>query len=110
MKKTSRKRATQIGVCSALAGGAVGFALGMLFAPKRGPDARRRIAYQIERLSAQAEDLVSRLLQSGVESEARRNSDAVVEDAETRADHIRDDIDALMEELRQASQADDDTG
>jgi len=82
----------------------------MLFAPKRGPDARRRIAYQIERLSAQAEDLVSRLLQSGVESEARRNSDAVVEDAETRADHIRDDIDALMEELRQASQADDDTG
>jgi len=110
MKKTSRKRATRIGVCSALAGGAVGFALGMLFAPKRGPDARRRIAYQIERLSAQAEDLVSRLLQSGVESEARRNSDAVVEDAETRADHIRDDIDALMEELRQASQADDDTG
>jgi gas vesicle protein len=81
----------------------------MLFAPKRGPDARRRIAYQIERLSAQAEGLVSRLLQSGVESEARRNSDAVVEDAETRADHIRDDIDALMEELRQASQADDDT-
>lgn len=110
MKKTSRKRATRIGVCSALAGGAVGFALGMLFAPKRGPDARRRIAYQIERLSAQAEGLVSRLLQSGVESEARRNSDAVVEDAETRADHIRDDIDALMEELRQASQADDDTG
>lgn len=109
MKKTSRKRATRIGVCSALAGGAVGFALGMLFAPKRGPDARRRIAYQIERLSAQAEGLVSRLLQSGVESEARRNSDAVVEDAETRADHIRDDIDALMEELRQASQADDDT-
>jgi gas vesicle protein len=82
----------------------------MLFAPKRGPDARRRIAYQIERLSAQAESLVSRLLQSGVESEARRNSDAVVEDAEARADHIRDDIDALMEELRQASQADDDTG
>jgi len=99
MKKTSRKRATRIGVCSALAGGAVGFALGMLFAPKRGPDARRRIAYQIERL-----------LQSGGESEARRNSDAVVEDAEARADHIRDDIDALMEELRQASQADDDGG
>ncbi|WP_208427075.1 YtxH domain-containing protein [Salinibacter sp.] len=107
MKETSRKRMTRIGVCSALAGGAVGFALGMLFAPQRGPDARRRIAYQLEQLSAQTGMLFRRLLQSGGESEGRRNSAAVVEDAETRADHIRDDIDALMEELRQASQADD---
>ncbi|WP_232798000.1 YtxH domain-containing protein [Salinibacter altiplanensis] len=98
---------TRIGVCSALAGGAVGFALGMLFAPQRGPDARRRVAYQLERLSVQTGMLFRRLLRSGGESEGRRNSDAVVEDAETRADHIRDDIDALMEELRQASQADD---
>jgi hypothetical protein len=30
-----------------------------------------------------------------------------VQDAETRADHIRDDIDALMEELRSASQEHD---
>ena len=104
MKKRSRKHATRIGVCSALAGGAVGFALGMLFAPKRGPDARRRVAYQLERFTSQAEGFFRRLVQSGVESEGRRNSDAVVEDAEARADHIRDDIDALMEELRQASQ------
>jgi len=107
MKKTSRKRMTRIGVCSALAGGAVGFALGMLFAPQRGPDARRRIAYQLEQLSAQTGGLFRRLLRSGRQSEGRRNSAAVVEDAETRANHIRDDIDALMEELRQASQADD---
>jgi gas vesicle protein len=107
MKKMSRKRATRIGVFSALAGGAAGFALGMLFAPKRGPDARRRIAYQVERLTGQAGGFLRRLVQSGVESEGRRNSDAVVEDAETRADHIRDDIDALLEELRQASQAAD---
>ncbi|PSR03769.1 MAG: YtxH domain-containing protein, partial [Bacteroidetes bacterium SW_8_64_56] len=39
MKKKSQDRATRTGVYSALAGGAVGFALGMLFAPKRGPDA-----------------------------------------------------------------------
>lgn len=99
---------TRVGVYSALAGGAVGFALGMLFAPKRGPDARRRITYQLERLTAQAEGFVRRLVRSSVESEGRRNSAAVVEDAETRADHIRDDIDALMEELRQASQDVDD--
>lgn len=80
----------------------------MLFAPKRGPDARRRIAYQLERLTAQTEGFLRRLVQSGTESEGRRNSDAVVEDAEARADHIRDDIDALMEELRQASKNADD--
>lgn len=107
MKKTSQKRATRIAVCSALAGGAIGFALGMLFAPKRGPDARRRIAYQFDQLSAQTEGFFRRLLRSGAESEGRRNSDAVVEDAEARADHIRDDIDTLMEKLRQASEADD---
>jgi len=104
MKKKSQNRATRIGVCSALAGGAVGFALGMLFAPKRGPDARRRITYQLERLTAQAEGFLRRLVQSGAETEGHRNSNAVVEDAEARADHIRDDIDALMEELRQASE------
>jgi gas vesicle protein len=109
MKKKSQNRATRIGVCSALAGGAVGFALGMLFAPKRGPDARRRVAYQIEQLTARAEGFLRRLVQPGVESEGRRNSNAVVQDAEARADHIRDDIDALMEELRQASQDADET-
>lgn len=107
MKKKSRKRATRVGVWSGLVGGAIGFALGMLFAPKRGPDARRRLAYQVEHLAAEAEGFLRRLLRSGIESDARRSSDAVVEDAETRADHIRDDIDALMEELRQASHASD---
>ena len=109
MKKKSRHRATRTGVYSALAGGAVGFALGMLFAPKRGPDARRRIAYQLERFTAQAEGFLRRLVQSRTESGERRDSDAVVEDAEARADHIRDDIDALLEELRQASQDIDET-
>lgn len=110
MKKTSRKDPTRVGVYSALAGGAVGFALGMLFAPQRGPDARRRIAYQLEHFTAQAEGFLRRLIQSGPETKARRNSDAVVEDAEARADHIRDDIDTLLEELRQASQASGETG
>lgn len=104
MKKKSQKRAARVGVWSALAGGAVGFALGMLFAPKRGPDARRRVAYQLEHYAAQAEGFLRRLLRSS-ETDIHRNSDAVVEDAEARADHIRDDIDALLEELRQASEA-----
>lgn len=107
MAKESRKSATRIGMYSAIAGGAVGFALGMLFAPKRGPDARRRIAYQLEHLTAEAEGFLRRLLKAGTDTPGRRNSEAVVEDAEARADHIRDDIDALLNELRRSSQAPD---
>lgn len=96
-----RDRSTQIGVWSALAGGALGFALGMLFAPQRGPDARRRLTYQLENLTARTNDLLRRLTGSGSESDARRTRDALVADAQQRADSIRDDIDALLDELRE---------
>lgn len=81
----------------------------MLFAPKRGPDARRRVAYQFEHLTTQAKGFLRQLFRSGPGTDARRNSEAVVEDAEARADHIRDDIDDLMEKLRQASETADET-
>jgi gas vesicle protein len=104
MNKESRNRSTQVGIWSALAGGAVGFALGMMFAPKRGPDTRRRLAYQLEQAVAQVNALMRRFSGSEAESEARRTRDALVADAQARADHIRDDIDALLEELRKQSE------
>jgi len=105
MSTESQRNATQVGVWSAIAGGAVGFALGMIFAPKRGPDARRRIAYQIQRFTQETSDLVRRYTGSGTISEARQNRDQMVADAQAQADHIRDDIDALLEELRKQSSA-----
>jgi gas vesicle protein len=110
MEKKSQNRATQIGIWSALAGGALGFTLGMLFAPQRGPDTRRRLAYQLEHLAAQAEGFLRRLSQrpSGLETQPSQTGDEVVADAEARANHIRDDIDALLEELRQQSAASSD--
>jgi len=105
MSNKSRKRAKRTGFWSALAGGAVGFTLGMIFAPKRGPDTRRRLAYQMERGVAQLSALIRRLAASDTESEARRTRDALVKDAQARADHIRDDIDALLDEMRKKSSA-----
>ncbi|PSQ62900.1 MAG: YtxH domain-containing protein [Bacteroidetes bacterium QH_7_62_13] len=105
MEKKSQSRATQIGVWSALAGGALGFTLGMLFAPQRGPDTRRRLAYQLDHLAAQAEGFLRRLAESGLEVEPSHTGEEVVADAKARADHIRDDIDALLEELRKQSEA-----
>jgi len=101
MEKTSRNRPLQIGIWSALAGGALGFTLGMMFAPKRGPDTRRRLAYQLEHLTAQTEDFLRRVLES--RPDADRSGDELVADAQARADHIRDDIDDLLEELRKQS-------
>jgi gas vesicle protein len=105
MNNESRTRSTHVGIWSALAGGAVGFALGMVFAPKRGPDTRRQLAYQLERTIGQVNALVRRFSATSVDSEARRTRDALVADAQARADHIRDDIDALLDELRQKSSA-----
>jgi len=104
MEKSTRRRTTQVGIWSALAGGALGFTLGMLFAPKRGPDARRRLTYQVEHLATQAENALRRLLRRGTDSPAGRTGDELVADAEARADHIRSDIDALLEELRRQSE------
>jgi hypothetical protein len=77
----------------------------MLFAPQRGPDTRRRLAYQLERLAAEAEGVLRRLTESRLEVEPSQTGEEVVADAEARANHIRDDIDALLEELRQQSAA-----
>lgn len=105
MSTEPQRNATQIRVWSAIAGGAVGFALGMIFAPKRGPDVRRRIAYQIQRFASDANELVRRYTGASSISEARQNRDQMVADAQAQADHIRDDIDALLAELRKQSSA-----
>ena len=106
MEKTSRNRTVQTGIWSALAGGALGFTLGMMFAPQRGPVTRRRLAYQLEHLAAQTEDFLRRVLESGPQPQPGQSGDELVADAQARADHIRDDIDALLEELRKQSAGD----
>jgi gas vesicle protein len=106
MEKNTRNRTTRVGIWSALVGGALGFALGMLFAPKRGPDARRRLTYQVEHLAAQAGDTLRNLLRRRLSEGPHRTGDELVADAEARADHIRSDIDALLEELRRQREAD----
>lgn len=105
MEKNRERRTTRTGVWSALAGGALGFALGMLFAPRRGPDARRRLTYQVEHLVEEATDTLRRLADRGLGRTPQRTGDELVADAEARADHIRSDIDALLEELRRQSES-----
>lgn len=101
----SSKRTSGVRILSALAVGAVGFAFGVLVAPQEGQRTRRRIAYQLERLLIRAEMLISRLTDPGVYSDAQRNRDALVADAQARADNIRSDIEMLLKELREKGAA-----
>lgn len=90
------------GVLGALAGGALGLATGLLVAPEEGKKVRRRLLYQAENAALRTGLFLEELLRSDAESgEARRTGDALVKDAEARAKRIREDIDALLNELRQ---------
>jgi len=100
MKKSTRSRTTRTALWSALAGGVAGFALGILLAPERGQKARRRLAYQLEALADETGRLIQGLFEAKVTSDARRTGDALVADAQARADHIRNDIETLLKEIR----------
>lgn len=100
MKKSASGHTLRVAILSALAGGMTGFTLGLLLAPERGQKARRRLAYQLENLAERTGRLVQELFVSEVTSEARRTGDALVADAQARADHIRNDIEALLDEIR----------
>ncbi len=86
-------------------GGLAGFALGILTAPEEGTRIRRRLAFQLDRLGSKVADLVNEALEPGGEGEARREGDALVADAEAKAQSIRKDIDALIGEMRQQKNA-----
>jgi gas vesicle protein len=88
------------GALGVLIGAAAGFALGVLFAPEEGKKLRRKLAYQLENLGSTVSDLIDRAVSEPETSEARREADAIVRDANEKASVIRNDIDALLDEIR----------
>ncbi|HET6567476.1 MAG TPA: YtxH domain-containing protein [Rhodothermales bacterium] len=100
MKEYSLGNVIRAGALGALLGGAAGFTLGIVLAPERGQQLRRRMAYRLEHLGEQLGAFLEQAISPEVDTEARRSGDAVVEDARTRAQHIRNDIDALIGEIR----------
>lgn len=101
MKNYSFGDVARAGAWGAIIGGAAGFALGLLLAPEKGQKMRRRLVYQLEHLAEQFSEVLDQVVSPEViNSEARRNGDAVIADAEAKAQRIRDDIEALLGEVR----------
>lgn len=91
------------GVLGLLLGGAAGFTLGLLVAPQEGQRLRRRLSYRLEHLGQQVAVMLDEVLSQEADNEARRTANALVADAQERAQRIRDDIDTLLGEIKRGS-------
>ncbi len=81
-------------------GGAAGFLTGIVLAPEKGQMFRRRLVYRLEHLAEKVTAYVDQVVSPQQVSEARRSGDQVVAEAQQRAKSIREDIDALLGEIR----------
>ncbi len=101
MKDRNGNRSIKSSTLGFLLGSAAGFALGLLLAPEEGKKIRSKLAYQLDHLSQQVADLIDKSLSPEEEGAARRDGDALVADAQEKAEQIRTDIDALLGEIKQ---------
>ena len=105
MKSYSLGSVVRAGSWGVVLGGAAGFLLGLLLAPEEGQKIRRRLAYQLEHLAEEIAHLFDQITHPQETSEARRTGDALVADARQQAQRIRDEIDALLGEMRRQGSA-----
>ena len=104
MKDRSTGDTFRAGTWGAILGGVAGFGLGLLLAPEEGKRLRRKLAYQLDHISEQVADLIEKSLSPESESEARRDGEALVDDAHEKAEKIRSDIDTLLGEMREGQE------
>lgn len=101
MKSYSFTSLVRVGTTSAVLGAAVGVLVGVMVAPERGAQLRRRLAFRLDQSADAVGGFVQELLDRSTDvSEARRSSQAVVADAEAEAERIRHEIDRLMKEQK----------
>lgn len=98
---TSRNRSgVSTGLFGLLLGGLVGVGVGLLIAPEKGQQVRRRLAYQMNHLVGKLSDLVEQVSRIQEDSEARRKGAALVQEATQQAQQILHEADALMNQMR----------
>ena len=86
----------------ALVGAIVGVGVGLLIAPERGDDFRRRVAYNLDRLAGQVADLGARMRSMQQSTDAQRSASELVAGAQQQADQIMRDANDLISEIKRA--------
>ena len=100
MKKRTLRDVIRAGVFGVLIGGIAGCTLGLLIAPKEGKKIRRRVAYQLDKVTNQIGSIIDQTFRPLPGSPARQTGDAIVADAKAKAQRISEDIDALLGGVR----------
>lgn len=88
-----------------LFGALLGIGVGLLIAPERGVEIRRRAAYHLENLAECLADLGARVNRMQEDSEARHSAAEVVAGAQRQADQIMRDANDLINEIRRTRDA-----
>lgn len=88
-----------------LFGALVGVGIGLLIAPERGVEIRRRMAYHLENLAEYVADLGQRVHRIHEQSEARNSAEEVVAGAQRQAEQIMRDANDLINEIRRTRDA-----
>jgi len=92
-------------VFGALFGALLGIGIGLLIAPERGVEIRRRAAFHLENLAEYLAHLGARVNRMQDESEARHSAAEVVDSAQRQADQIMRDANDLINEIRRTRDA-----
>ena len=105
----SKQRGTPVGRAvgwGVLVGGSVGFALGLLLAPEKGENVRRRLSYRLNALAEQAQVLAQKWASQGGDGPPRKEGDAIVAKAEEDAAAIHSRMDEIISDAGIAGASD----